>query len=85
LAGAIALIVLVGDAFCWCSLTIALTPEPVLAAIVIYGVSHSLRLAVFRPLFSLAPGPAGGDRIARGSRWLCLGILDGLLAGVAIS
>jgi MFS superfamily sulfate permease-like transporter len=62
---------------------IALTPEPVLAAIVIYGVSHSLRLAVFRPYFLWRR-----DRLVVITSLLavlCLGILDGLLAGVAIS
>ena len=49
-AGGIALIVLVAIVLLVLSY-IALTPEPVLAAIVIYGVSHSLRLAVFRPYF----------------------------------
>jgi MFS superfamily sulfate permease-like transporter len=31
---------------------LALTPEPVLAAIVAYAVSHTLRLSVFRPYWS---------------------------------
>jgi MFS superfamily sulfate permease-like transporter len=81
-AGGIALIVLVAIVLLVLSY-IALTPEPVLAAIVIYGVSHSLRLAVFRPYFLWRR-----DRlvvIASVLAVLCLGILDGLLAGVAIS
>jgi MFS superfamily sulfate permease-like transporter len=62
---------------------VELTPEPVLAAIVIYGVSHSLRLAVFRPFFIWRR-----DRLVVICSLLAvlwLGILDGLLAGVAIS
>ena len=62
---------------------IAWTPEPVLAAIVIHAVSHSLRPAVFRPYFSWRR-----DRlvaIAAIVAVLWLGVLDGLLAAIAIS
>jgi MFS superfamily sulfate permease-like transporter len=63
--------------------SIALTPEPVLAAIVIHAVSHSLRIAVFRPYFLWHR-----DRvvaIAAIVAVLFLGVLDGLLAAIAIS
>ena len=59
------------------------TPEPVLAAIVIYAVSHSLKLAVFRPYFMLRR-----DRLVVVASALCVllfGVLDGLLAGIGIS
>jgi MFS superfamily sulfate permease-like transporter len=62
---------------------IALTPEPVLAAIVIFGVSHSLRLEGLRPYFVWRR-----DRVVLVASLLAvllLGILDGLLAGVGIS
>lgn len=62
---------------------IALTPEPVLAAIVIHAVSHSLRPAVFRPYFSWHR-----DRLVAVVSIvavLLLGVLDGLLAAIAIS
>jgi MFS superfamily sulfate permease-like transporter len=62
---------------------IALTPEPVLAAIVIHAVSRSLRPEVFRPYFVWHR-----DRvvaIASVVAVLWLGVLDGLLAAVAIS
>ncbi len=63
--------------------SIALIPQPVLAAIVIYGVSHSLKPGVFRPYFVWKR-----DRLvvlASLSAVLVLGVLDGLLAGVALS
>ncbi|HTD02234.1 SulP family inorganic anion transporter [Undibacterium sp.] len=62
---------------------IALTPEPVLAAIVIHAVSHTLRPAVFKPYFTWHR-----DRllvVAAVVAVLALGILDGLLAGIAVS
>jgi len=62
---------------------IALTPEPVLAAIVIHAVSHALNPRVFRPYFVWHR-----DRlVAIGSVVfvLWLGVLDGLLAAIAIS
>ena len=82
LAGGFALVVLLAIVLTvlpW----IELTPEPVLAAIVIFSVSHSLRLAVFRPYFRWQR-----DRVvllASVLAVLLLGILDGLLAGVGIS
>ncbi len=62
---------------------IALTPEPVLAAIVIHAVSHTLRPAAFRPAFTLHR-----DRlviVASVVAVLSFGVLDGLLAAVAVS
>ena len=62
---------------------IALTPEPVLAAIVIHAVRHALNPRVFRPYFVWHR-----DRlVAIGSVVfvLWLGVLDGLLAAIAIS
>jgi MFS superfamily sulfate permease-like transporter len=82
LAGGISLLVLLAIVLLVLSY-IALTPEPILAAIVIFGVSHSLRLAAFRSYFQWRR-----DRVvvvASILAVLCLGILDGLLAGVAIS
>ncbi|HEY2345310.1 MAG TPA: SulP family inorganic anion transporter [Xanthomonadaceae bacterium] len=58
-------------------------PEPVLAAIVIHAVSRSWRLAVFKPYLQWKR-----DRIVALSAVvavLSLGILDGLLAAIAIS
>lgn len=62
---------------------IALLPEPVLAAIVVQAVSHTLRPAVFRPNFILHR-----DRlvvIAAVLAVLILGVMDGLLAAIAVS
>lgn len=62
---------------------VALTPEPVLAAIVIHAVSHTLNPAVFRPYFRWRR-----DRIvviASVFSVLTLGVLDGLLASVLVS
>ena len=62
---------------------IARTPEPVLAAIVIYAVSHSLKLGVFHPYFMLRR-----DRLVVVASALCVllfGVLDGLLAGIGLS
>jgi MFS superfamily sulfate permease-like transporter len=62
---------------------IALTPEPVLAAIVIHAVSHSLKPEIFRPYFTWHR-----DRlvaVASVIAVLWLGVLDGLLASIAIS
>ena len=59
------------------------TPEPVLAAIVIHAVSHTLSLAAFRPYFAWRR-----DRfvvVAAAVLVVLLGVLDGLLAGIAIS
>ncbi|MFC5472649.1 SulP family inorganic anion transporter [Paraherbaspirillum soli] len=63
--------------------TIALTPEPVLAAIVIHAVSHTLNPAIFRPYFTWRR-----DRlvvVVSVIAVLLLGVLDGLLASIAIS
>jgi MFS superfamily sulfate permease-like transporter len=62
---------------------VALTPEPVLAAIVIHAVSHTLTPAVFRPYFRWHR-----DRlviIASVLAVLALGVLDGLLAAIGVS
>ncbi|MGV8900316.1 MAG: SulP family inorganic anion transporter [Burkholderiaceae bacterium] len=63
--------------------SIALTPEPVLAAIVINAVSHTLNPAIFRPYLAWRR-----DRlviIAAVVGVLVLGVLDGLLAAVGLS
>jgi MFS superfamily sulfate permease-like transporter len=62
---------------------IALTPEPVLAAIVIHAVSHTLNPAIFRPYFKWRR-----DRLvvlAALVGVLVLGVLDGLLFAIATS
>ena len=59
------------------------TPEPVLAAVVIHAVSHTLSLGAFRPYFQWRR-----DRfvvVAAAIAVPTLGVLDGLLAGIAIS
>ena len=62
---------------------IELTPEPVLAAVVIHAVSHTLSLAAFRPYFAWRR-----DRfvvVAAAVAVVAVGVLNGLLAGIAIS
>jgi len=62
---------------------IALTPEPVLAAIVIHAVSHALKPSTFRPYFQWR-----SDRlvvIASVLGVLVLGVLDGLMAAIGVS
>lgn len=62
---------------------IELTPEPVLAAVVIHAVSHTLTLSAFRPYFAWRR-----DRlvvVAAAVAVVLLGVLNGLLAGIAIS
>jgi MFS superfamily sulfate permease-like transporter len=62
---------------------IELIPEPVLAAIVIHAVSHSLSLTAFRPFMVWRR-----DRIVvlvAIAGVIGLGVLDGLLAAIAIS
>ena len=62
---------------------IALIPEPVLAAVVIYAVGHALNLRVLHFYWVLQR-----DRIVVLSSIACVllfGVLDGLLAGVIIS
>ncbi len=62
---------------------VAYTPQPVLAAIVIHAVSHTLRPAVFIPYFTWRR-----DRVvvvAAVLAVLVLGVLDGLLAAIAVS
>ncbi|PUA17158.1 SulP family inorganic anion transporter [Glaciimonas sp. PCH181] len=63
--------------------SIALTPQPVLAAIVIHAVSHTLNPALFRSYFVWRR-----DRVVVISAVigvLLLGVLDGLLAAIGIS
>lgn len=63
--------------------SLALTPHPVLAAIVIRAVSHTLTFATFRPYFQWKR-----DRVVVISSVLAvviLGVLDGLLAAIGIS
>lgn len=62
---------------------VALTPEPILAAIVINAVGHTLNPAALRPYFRWRR-----DRVvalAAIAAVLLLGILDGLLAAVGVS
>jgi MFS superfamily sulfate permease-like transporter len=62
---------------------IALTPQPVLAAIVIHAVSHTLNPTISRPYFQWRR-----DRlvvVASVIAVLLLGVLDGLLASIALS
>ena len=62
---------------------IELTPEPVLAAVVIHAVSHTLSLAAFRPYFEWRR-----DRfvvVAAAVAVVAFGVLNGLLIGIAIS
>ena len=62
---------------------IELTPQPVLAAVVIHAVSHTLSLSVFRPYFAWRR-----DRfvvVAAAVAVVALGVLNGLLTGIAIS
>lgn len=62
---------------------IALTPEPVLAAVVIHAVSHTLRLEAFRPYFKWQRDQAIVVGAVLGV--LLLGVLDGLLLAMAAS
>ena len=62
---------------------IELTPEPILAAVVVHAVSHTLTLGAFRPYFQWRR-----DRlvvVCAALAVLLLGVLNGLLAGIAIS
>lgn len=62
---------------------IELTPEPILAAVVIHAVAHTLTLDVFRPYFVWRR-----DRVVVVTSTLavlCFGVLDGLLVGIGIS
>jgi MFS superfamily sulfate permease-like transporter len=62
---------------------IARIPSPVLAAVVVHAVSHTLSLDAFRPYFAWRR-----DRlvvVAAAAAVLALGVLDGLLAGIAVS
>ncbi|MBS1187655.1 MAG: Sulfate permease [Burkholderiaceae bacterium] len=62
---------------------IALIPKPVLAAIVIHAVSHTLTLATFRPYFAWRRDHV--VIVAAVIAVLALGVLDGLLVAVGIS
>ena len=62
---------------------IARIPHPVLAAVVIHAVSHTLSLDAFRPYFAWRR-----DRVvvlAAAAAVLVLGVLNGLLAGIGVS
>lgn len=62
---------------------VGLMPQPVLAAVVIHAVSHTLQPAIFRPAFTLHR-----DRlviVASVASVLLLGVLEGLLAAMAVS
>ena len=63
--------------------SIALTPEPVLAAIVIHAVSRSLHPSIFRQYFAWHRDRLVALAAVLGVLWL--GVLDGLLAAIAIS
>ncbi|QRX83625.1 SulP family inorganic anion transporter [Glaciimonas sp. PAMC28666] len=63
--------------------SIALTPVPILAAIVIHAVSHTLNPTLFRSYFAWRR-----DRLVVISAVICvllLGVLDGLMAAIVIS
>jgi len=62
---------------------IALIPKPVLAAIVIHAVSHTLSLATFKPYFAWRRDRL--EVIAAVIGVLALGVLEGLLVAVGIS
>ncbi|RFC37024.1 MAG: Sulfate permease, MFS superfamily [Candidatus Nitrotoga sp. SPKER] len=82
LAGGIAAVVVLAMVLTVLS-SIALTPEPVLAAIVIHAVSPTLNPAIFRPYFVWRR-----DRLVMLTAVigvLFLGVLDGLLIAIAIS
>lgn len=62
---------------------VQLTPIPVLAAVVVHAVSHSLTLETFKPYFAWRR-----DRLVVVSAAIAvivLGVLNGLLAGIAVS
>lgn len=62
---------------------IELTPEPVLAAVVVFAVGHNLTIGLFKPYFAWRR-----DRVvvvAAALAVVLFGVLDGLLAGIAIS
>lgn len=63
--------------------SIAIMPEPILAAIVIYAVSHTIKLSIFRPYFILRRDRLVIVASVIGVLWL--GVLDGLLAAIIIS
>lgn len=63
--------------------SIAMTPQPILAAIVIHAVSHTLSLSIFRPYFLWRRDRLVIFASVIGVLWL--GVLDGLLAAIGIS
>jgi MFS superfamily sulfate permease-like transporter len=78
IAGAVVLLLVL-----LCLPWIELTPTPVLAAVVIHAVSHTLSLSAFRPYFAWRR-----DRfvvVAAAVAVIALGVLNGLLTGIAIS
>jgi MFS superfamily sulfate permease-like transporter len=72
-------LILVSSCLPW----IELTPEPVLAAVVIHAVSHTLSLSAFRPYFAWRRDRF--DVVAAAVAVVVLGVLNGLLVGIAIS
>ena len=62
---------------------IAMTPEPILAAIVIHAVSHTIKFSIFRPYFIWRRDRLVIIASVIGVLWL--GVLDGLLAAIIIS
>lgn len=62
---------------------IALTPEPILAAIVVHAVSHMLKPATLKPYFVWKRDRLVVVASVIGVLWL--GVLDGLLAAIAMS
>lgn len=63
--------------------SIAMTPQPILAAIVIHAVSHTIKLSIFRSYFEWRRDRLVIVASIIGVLWL--GVLDGLLAAIVIS
>ena len=82
LAGLVAVVILLPIVLTQLQL-IALIPKPVLAAIVIHAVSHSLTLGTFRPYFVWRRDHV--VIVASVLAVLALGVLEGLLVAVGIS
>ena len=79
LLAALVVLALVAVALPW----IELTPQPVLAAVVVNALSHALSLEAFKPYFRWRR-----DRVvvlAAALAVIVLGVLDGLLIGIAAS
>ena len=63
--------------------SIAMTPQPILAAIVIHAVSHTIKPSIFRPYFNWRRDRLVIVASIIGVLWL--GVLDGLLAAIVVS